>query len=83
LQIEQFLKKTGQTYKDFAIKVAVSPVTVFRYIKRTRTPDRETLRKIYTETDGAVTPNDFFVDDLMPEEEQKKSLLDRIRRIGW
>jgi len=80
LHIEKFLKKSGQSYREFASKVAVTPTSVFRYIKGTRLPDKETLKRIYKETEGQVTPNDFFLDE---EDHQKKNWLDRIRKGGW
>ena len=80
MQIKKFLEKNGTSYSEFAKKVAGTPTSVFRYIKGTRFPDRDTLKKIYKETNGQVTPNDFFLDE---EDLKQKSLLDRIRKVGW
>ena len=80
MHIKKFLEKSGTYYSDFAKKVAVTPTSVFRYIKGTRLPDKDTLKKIYKETDGQVTPNDFFLSE---EDLKQKSLLDRIRKVGW
>ena len=40
--------------------LSVSETTVYRYMSRTRMPRPETVRAIERETNGAVTPADFY-----------------------
>lgn len=55
---------------EFAGKIGVSRVTLFRLKKGLRPPKRDVMTKINEVTEGAVTPNDFF--DL-PETERAVS----------
>ena len=43
----------------FAKKISVSPVSLSRYISGDRFPEKQILIKIFKETEGLVTPNDF------------------------
>lgn len=44
----------------FAEKIGRSTEAVRRYANGARIPDRETMPLIVAETNGVVTPNDFF-----------------------
>lgn len=37
-----------------------SPLTVARYVRGERMPNRENMVEIFRVTEGAVTPNDFY-----------------------
>ena len=46
---------------EFTRQIKVTPPALDRYRKGDRIPNRETMPLIYLATDGAVTPNDFYV----------------------
>lgn len=46
--------------KDFARRIGVSRVTLFRLKTRRRMPGQIVMERIHTETGGDVAPNDFF-----------------------
>jgi transcriptional regulator with XRE-family HTH domain len=50
----------GLTQEDLGAKLGCEKPTVARYEAGTRIPERDTMRRIYVVTDGAVTPNDFY-----------------------
>lgn len=66
MKLEAWLASTGTKDVEFARRIGVSRVTLFRFKTGRRIPDRESMAAIASETEGAVTPNDFF--DLAPAE---------------
>ncbi|QDP58330.1 MAG: hypothetical protein Unbinned664contig1000_11 [Prokaryotic dsDNA virus sp.] len=44
----------------YANHIATSVVTLRRYINGDRTPKKDMMQKIFDDTDGMVTPNDFY-----------------------
>lgn len=46
--------------KDFARRIGVSRVTLYRLKTHLRKPGQRVMEKIHAETGGEVTPNDFF-----------------------
>ena len=59
MTLSQYLKKTKQTPLDFARKLGVDQVTVYRWCNGSRVP-REHMQKIAEATGGKVTANDFY-----------------------
>jgi predicted transcriptional regulator len=60
MKLETWLESTGVTVEKFAESIDHKPVTIYRYMAGKRLPREDTFRKIYTATDGKVTPNDFL-----------------------
>jgi len=62
MKIAKWLKLTGLTDREFAERIGVSEMTVSRW-RRERlqsSPPAHLMKKVLAETDGAVTPMDFF-----------------------
>jgi len=57
----------GLTNTAFAPRIGKTAETVRRYRTDEREPDQETMRKIFAESDGLVTPNDFAGVGYRPE----------------
>lgn len=61
MTLAEYLAAKKITYAAFAERIGAGHArTVERYAKGQRTPDGDTLRTIFEQTDGEVTPNDFF-----------------------
>ena len=59
MKLKDYLKVNKITNKTFANILKVSPVSLSRYLSGDRLPEKETLIKIYNQTEGFVSPNDF------------------------
>lgn len=70
MKLDAWLASSPLKDHEFAGKIGVSRVTLFRLKTGRRPPKRDVMAKISVATDGAVTPNDFF--DL-PEPERAVS----------
>ncbi len=66
MKLGPWIKKEKITLEEFGERIRRGHSTVGRYIAGLLFPGRETLRDIYVETYGEVTPNDFC--DLPPFE---------------
>lgn len=60
MTLDDWLNATKTADKDFAGRIGVSRVTLFRLKTGRRKPRQKVMERIHTETAGAVTPNDFF-----------------------
>jgi len=60
MRLDTFLSKYGLSPADFAKRIGVSRTSVVRYVNKTRRPDWPVLERIKLETNGLVTPEDFF-----------------------
>lgn len=60
MTLEAWLTSFGVPDNEFAKRIGVSRVTLFRFKTGRRVPDRGMMESIHHATDGAVTPNDFF-----------------------
>lgn len=58
--LAKYLDSAGMTEAAFAAKLGVSQVTINRYVKGKRFPDRDTILRIEELTGGAVKPADWF-----------------------
>jgi transcriptional regulator with XRE-family HTH domain len=64
MTLEHFLTTEGLSLGEFARRIgARNARTVQRYVKGLRTPSYGMMRAIQRETDGKVTPNDFFPEE--------------------
>lgn len=63
MKLRDYLEATGTKVADFAEAICVRAPTVYRWLNRTRHPDRQQILAIYRVTKGAVTPNDLVLED--------------------
>jgi transcriptional regulator with XRE-family HTH domain len=64
MTLDDWLAQSALKDHEFATRIGVSRVTLFRIKTGRRTPSREVMERIHDATNGAVEPNDFF--DLVP-----------------
>lgn len=62
MKLSHYLQKTDQSDVEFARRVDVTQQCVNRWRRGLRTPTPDQMRKIIRVTDGAVMPNDFYLD---------------------
>lgn len=60
MTLAEYLRTAELTHKAFADKLGVSQVTVHRWIKGRRFPDRQMILKIEDATANTVRPADWF-----------------------
>jgi transcriptional regulator with XRE-family HTH domain len=62
MKLSEFLseKNNGMTASEFAARLGISRQALHRYMKEERRPEWNVLQRIFRETGGAVTPNDFL-----------------------
>lgn len=60
MRLQEWLSEEGIKREAFAADIGVTAVAVSRYCSGARMPDRETMRRIYQLTRGAVDPNSFY-----------------------
>jgi len=61
MKLAAYLESQNITPEQFSDRVGVHKTTVYRWLRGARRPtDEGTLSRIYVETKGAVTANDFF-----------------------
>jgi transcriptional regulator with XRE-family HTH domain len=60
MTLADYLDKRDVSATDLAGRVGVAVSTITRAAKGTIIPSRELMGKIFEETGGEVTPNDFF-----------------------
>lgn len=59
MNLKEWLSQNGMSGVEFAERIGVQQSSVSRYTRGIRIPDRKVAQRIYLETRGAVTPNDF------------------------
>ena len=60
MKLSVYLRRRRLKNADFAEIVNVTPEAVRLWLKGTRVPNQNTMRRIVEATDGRVRPNDFF-----------------------
>lgn len=66
MKLNDFLPANEISVAEFARRIGVAhEKTVYRYLSGERHPAPEIMKNIFRETDGRVTPLDFY-GDLMP-----------------
>ena len=60
MKLSDYLKITNTTPSQFANRIGTAVPTVRRYLNGTRKPKLDILRRIYKETNGAVSSVDFW-----------------------
>lgn len=63
MKLRDYLEATATRVADFAVAISVTAPTIYRWLNRTRHPDRSQMLAIYRATKGAVTPNDLVLED--------------------
>ena len=59
MKLKEYLKVYNLTSKEFAKKLGISVVTISRYMSGERFPSKNILKKIFKNTEGVVTADDF------------------------
>lgn len=62
MRLNQWLESHGKTKAQFSRETGLSKATVSRLCAGIVVPSKEHANTIYLETGGAVTPNDFYLD---------------------
>lgn len=60
MKLKTYLESNNIPERVFSDLIGVTLVSVNRYIKGTRIPDRVVMQRIAQVTGGKVMPNDFF-----------------------
>ena len=60
MRLKAYLKLNKITNKQFSKELGISPVSLSRYISGERIPEKDIVLKILKQTDGSVSPNDFY-----------------------
>lgn len=60
MSLDEYLKGAKLTRKEFASRIGVKPVSVYRYIVGERFPKPQVLAAIERETGGAVKASSFY-----------------------
>ncbi len=63
MKLGDYLAQNAVKQKDFAARIGEGQTCVNRYCLGQRIPRPDVMRKIFAATNGAVTPNDFFLSD--------------------
>lgn len=61
--MNEFLALNAVKQKDFATRIDERATAINKYCLGQRIPRPDVMRKIFAATNGAVTPNDFFLSD--------------------
>jgi transcriptional regulator with XRE-family HTH domain len=80
MRLLDYLKETNTSCSAFAGRIGTSAVAVTRYLAGTRTPRRDVLQRIANVTKGAVTPDDFLLDERLPTPQRSDALSQRLTR---
>jgi 3,4-dihydroxy 2-butanone 4-phosphate synthase/GTP cyclohydrolase II len=60
MQLSAWLQQNKVRPSHFAKRIGVTPAAVNGWVAGTFWISRENAQKVFAETDGAVTPNDFM-----------------------
>ncbi len=59
MKLAEWIEAKEISHQEFGDRIGKSQAAISRYASGKRMPDEDTLIKIFKETDGDVTPNDF------------------------
>ncbi len=91
MNLQAFLMSRAMPAREFSRRIGVSPAAVARYASGKRIPSPDVMQRIIAETEGAVTPNDFYDVPLPPSDTEARTnitveiaadLLDEAERLG-
>jgi post-segregation antitoxin (ccd killing protein) len=60
MKLRGYLSSQRLAAREFSRRIGVSPAAVARYASGRRIPSMPVMHRIVAETEGAVTPNDFY-----------------------
>lgn len=60
MKLSSYLEWRGQTQREFGERVNANASTICRVASGEHVPGPQLIARIYVETDGHVTPNDFY-----------------------
>lgn len=63
MKLIEFLAQNAVKQNEFAARIGEKTSRVNKYCLGQRIPRPDVMRKIFAATNGAVTPNDFFLSD--------------------
>nr|DAE52488.1 MAG TPA: repressor protein [Caudoviricetes sp.] len=63
MKLKRYLALNAVKQKDFAARIGEKPARICLYCLGQRIPRPDVMQKIFAATNGAVTPNDFFLSD--------------------
>ncbi len=81
MNLKSYLKLYNISNIEFSKRLGISNVSMSRYIKGDRFPEKKILNKIYELTDGLVDANDFYL-DFSTSEELSESQKDEVNLIS-
>ena len=67
MRLADYLNLHGLTKAEFARRIGRDKNSVGRFVSGEHIPRRETMLRIVSETDGAVQPNDFYLEHAVAE----------------
>ena len=82
MRLKDYLKFKKISNIEFAKNLGISHISLSRYISGERFPEKKNLLKIYKTTDGLVTPNDFYLSEVIYPEKliKDKNWLNEFKR---
>ena len=60
MQLRDYLQRHGLTQAEFAKRIGVEKLAVYRYLAGSRFPNKRVMQRITDETKGKVTASDFM-----------------------
>lgn len=60
MQLQDYLDNKKITQTEFAEKLEVTSMSISHYCRGSRMPNKKMMAKIFLETKGEVSPNDFY-----------------------
>jgi transcriptional regulator with XRE-family HTH domain len=60
MKLRDYLKSNKISARAFGDLIGVCELSMHRYVTGKRVPTASVMQKVLENTDGAVTPNDFF-----------------------
>ena len=67
MKLAKYLSLSGLREAEFASRIGMSAKAVRHWVIGDRTPRQEQMQKIFSASEGAVTPNDFLLDPQVPK----------------
>lgn len=82
MKLKAYRAAGNLTQSQFAERVGVSSLAILKYERGESIPGKEVMLRIFKETKGAVTPNDFYDLDLLASQQTGAHLEDCLVTIG-
>ena len=80
MRLKEYLKLNKITNKQFSKELGISPVSLSRYISGERIPEKDIVLKILKQTDGSVSPNDFYY---LKKNEQENDFIETLKLVNY